>query len=121
LQYLRQERNGGATRDGDAVARPWARKFLGYSFTWHKQARLEIADSSLKRLKDKVRDIVVGNASRNLVATIHELNPVLHGWKSASNGRGPWWNAGASNMNAAYPKCARVGFAAGYPAALPAC
>ena len=25
-------------------------------------------------------------------------------WKSASNGRGPWWNAGASHMNAAYPK-----------------
>ena len=24
--------------------------------------------------------------------------------KSASNGRGPWWNAGASHMNAAYPK-----------------
>ena len=24
-------------------------------------------------------------------------------WKSASNGRGPWWNAGASHMNAAYP------------------
>lgn len=24
-------------------------------------------------------------------------------WKSASNGRGPWWNAGASHMNAALP------------------
>ncbi len=25
-------------------------------------------------------------------------------WKSTSNGHGPWWNAGASHMNAAYPK-----------------
>jgi RNA-directed DNA polymerase len=25
-------------------------------------------------------------------------------WKSANNGRGPWWNAGASHMNAAFPK-----------------
>lgn len=25
-------------------------------------------------------------------------------WRSASNGRGPWWNAGASHMNAAFPK-----------------
>jgi len=25
-------------------------------------------------------------------------------WRSASNGRGPWWNAGASHMHAAYPK-----------------
>ncbi|MFU8859010.1 MAG: group II intron maturase-specific domain-containing protein [Cyclonatronaceae bacterium] len=24
-------------------------------------------------------------------------------WKSATNGRGPWWNAGASHMNQAYP------------------
>jgi RNA-directed DNA polymerase len=25
-------------------------------------------------------------------------------WKSAYNGRGPWWNSGASHMNAAIPK-----------------
>ncbi|RPI80764.1 MAG: group II intron reverse transcriptase/maturase [Chloroflexi bacterium] len=28
----------------------------------------------------------------------------FHAWKSANNGRGPWWNAGASHMNAAFPK-----------------
>jgi len=28
----------------------------------------------------------------------------LRAWKSAVNGRGPWWNAGASHMNAALPK-----------------
>lgn len=25
-------------------------------------------------------------------------------WKSATNGHGPWWNAGASHMNEAFPK-----------------
>jgi RNA-directed DNA polymerase len=25
-------------------------------------------------------------------------------WKSATNGRGPWWNAGAPHMNQAFPK-----------------
>ncbi len=25
-------------------------------------------------------------------------------WKSATNGHGPWWNSGASHMNAAFPK-----------------
>ena len=25
-------------------------------------------------------------------------------WKSATNGRGPWWNAGAQHMNFAFPK-----------------
>jgi RNA-directed DNA polymerase len=28
----------------------------------------------------------------------------LHAWKSASNGHGSWWNAGASHMNQAFPK-----------------
>jgi RNA-directed DNA polymerase len=64
------------------VARPWARKFLGFSVTWHKQVRLKIAASSLVRLKDKMREIVVGNVSRNLAATISALNPVLRGWAS---------------------------------------
>ena len=155
--YLEKKLKLRVNRDKSAVARPWQRKFLGYSVTWHKQARLKIAEGSLKRLKDKVRQIVVGNASRRLGQTIAALNPVLRGWtsyfrltevkgvlqdldgwirrklrcllwrqwkrpatrnqrlqargldgtrawKSASNGRGPWWNAGASHMNAAYPK-----------------
>ena len=25
-------------------------------------------------------------------------------WQSATNGRGPWWNSGASHMNQAFPK-----------------
>ena len=30
--------------------------------------------------------------------------PEERAWKSATNGRGPWWNSGASHMNHAYPK-----------------
>jgi len=30
--------------------------------------------------------------------------PKDRAWKSATNGRGPWWNAGASHMNHAFPK-----------------
>jgi len=30
--------------------------------------------------------------------------PEDRAWKSATNGRGPWWNARASHMNQAYPK-----------------
>jgi hypothetical protein len=28
----------------------------------------------------------------------------VRAWRSATNQRGPWWNGGASHMNAAYPK-----------------
>ena len=156
-ECLEQKLKLRVSRDKSAVARPWQPNLLGYSVTWHKQARLKIAGSCVKRMKDKVREIVVGNVFRNLGQTIATLNPVLRGWtsyfrltevkgvlqdldgwirrklrcqlwrqwkrpatrnkrlqargldgtrawKAASNGRGPWWNAGASHMNAACPK-----------------
>ena len=30
--------------------------------------------------------------------------PETRAWQSARNGYGPWWNSGASHMNAAFPK-----------------
>ena len=140
-----------------AVARPWQRKFLGYSVTWHRQPKLRIAAPSFARLMEKVKVLLHGARGRSLGATIQTLNPVLRGWaayfklaqtkraleerdgwirhklrcvlwrqwkrphararnlmqrglteerawRSATNGRGPWWNAGASHMHAAFPK-----------------
>jgi RNA-directed DNA polymerase len=140
-----------------AVARPWERKYLGYSMTWHKQPRLKVAPESLRRLKAKVRLIIREGRGRSLPQVIKELNQLLRGWmqyfrlaevkgvfeeldgwlrrklrcllwrrwkrpftraknlmkrglkelrawKSAVNGRGAWWNAGASHMNEAFPK-----------------
>ena len=140
-----------------AVARPWQRKFLGYSMTWHQKPKLRIATTSLERLTDNVRVLLRGARGRSLATTIQTLNPVLRGWaayfkltetrsaveerdgwirhklrcvlwrqwkrrsarvrnlmqrglpkerawRSARNGRGPWWNAGASHMHVAFPK-----------------
>ncbi len=140
-----------------AVARPWQRKFLGYSLTAHQKPKLRIAGSSLERLTEKVKALLRGARGRNLDTTIQTLNPVLRGWaayfkltetkraleerdgwirhtlrgilwrqwkrphararnlmkrglpeerawRSACNKRGPWWNAGASHMHAAFPK-----------------
>jgi RNA-directed DNA polymerase len=63
-----------------AVARPWVRKFLGYSLTWHKAPKLRIAPSSVKRLDDKIREVLHGARGRSLSSTIEALNPVLRGW-----------------------------------------
>ena len=41
-----------------AVARPWERKFWGYSMKWHKQPRLKVAPESIQRLKAKIRTIL---------------------------------------------------------------
>jgi RNA-directed DNA polymerase len=63
-----------------AVARPWERKFLGYSLTWHHAPRLRIAPASYHRLVNRVREVLQGAKGRNLRATIDELNRLPRGW-----------------------------------------
>jgi RNA-directed DNA polymerase len=63
-----------------AVARPWERKFLGYSVTAHREPRLRIAPASVQRLMQKVRDLMRAGRGRSLARTIEELNPLLRGW-----------------------------------------
>lgn len=144
-------------RQKSAVDRPWKRKFLGYSMTWHKRPRLKVAPASVIRLKLKLKEAFRRGRGRNLGKFIDELTLTLRGWmnyfrlsevkgifeeldgwirrrlrliiwrqwkrayarakglmkrglgesrawESASNGRGPWWNSGASHMNQAFPK-----------------
>jgi RNA-directed DNA polymerase len=139
-----------------AVARPWERKFLGYSFTVHRETRLRVAPESVRRLTQRVRQLMRSGRGRSLAHTIETLNPLLRGWinyfqltqgkgileeldgwvrrrlrcllwrqwkrprarqrhlralgldaerawRSATNGRGAWWNAGASHLNQALP------------------
>jgi RNA-directed DNA polymerase len=143
-------------RDKSAVARPWRRKFLGYSVTWHRKPKLKVAPKSVKRLKGKLRQMLRRGRGRNLDRVIRDLGPVIRGWvayyrlsevkgsfealdkwlrrklrciqwrqwkrprtrrkrlialgldperarRSAGNGRGPWWNAGAGHMHRAIP------------------
>ena len=139
-----------------AVARPWERKFLGYSVTSQRETRLRIAPESVQRLTERVRELLRSGRGRSLAQSIETLNPLLRGWisyfqlaqakevlggldgwvrrrlrclvwrqwkrprtrgrkllalgldaerawRSAMNGRGPWWNAGASHLNQALP------------------
>jgi RNA-directed DNA polymerase len=63
-----------------AVARPWERKFLGYSVTAHRENRVRIATESVQRLRQKVRDLMRAGRGRSLARTIEDLNPLLRGW-----------------------------------------
>jgi hypothetical protein len=63
-----------------AVARPWERKFLGFSVTSHRESRLRIAPASVQRLMQKVRDLMRAGRGRSLAHTIEDLNPLLRGW-----------------------------------------
>lgn len=145
-------------REKSAVARPWQRKFLGYSFTFHKEPKIRVSEISVERFREKVKETFRRGRGRNMERFIQEdLNPQIRGWityfkltetkgfaeeldgwirrrlriiiwrqckkprtrmkrliqrglsperaaASAYNGRGAWWNSGASHMNQAYPK-----------------
>jgi RNA-directed DNA polymerase len=65
-----------------AVARPWQRKFLGYSMTWHQEPKLRIAEPSRRRFAEKVRKALRAARGRNLKRIIEDLNPLLRGWVS---------------------------------------
>lgn len=81
-QFLSTKLKLQVNEQKSAVARPWKRKFLGYSFTAHKQSRLKIAPQSVVRLKDKIRSLTTGHSSRSIVKAITALTPVLRGWIS---------------------------------------
>jgi RNA-directed DNA polymerase len=139
-----------------AVARPWERKFLGFSVTAQRDSRLRIAKQSVQKLRQRVRELLRAGRGWSLSHTIEKLNPLLRGWinyfqlteaggalaeldgwvrrrlrcvlwrqwkrrftrarklralglvenrvrLSIGNGRGPWWNAGASHLHLALP------------------
>jgi group II intron reverse transcriptase/maturase len=63
-----------------AVARPWERKFLGYSVTAQQASKIPIAKQSIDRLKERVRELCRQGRGRSLTRLIETLNPVLRGW-----------------------------------------
>ena len=66
-----------------AVARPWQRKFLGYSMTSHIRPRLKVARESMKRITEKLKESFGRGRGRRIDRFIQqELNPILRGWGS---------------------------------------
>ncbi len=62
------------------VDRPWNTKFLGYSFTWHRKAKLKPAPESVKRFKQALKAHFRRGRGRKLSTVIKSLTPMLRGW-----------------------------------------
>src|ERR1700730_2471872 len=63
-----------------AVARPWERKFLGFSFTNHKQPKRRLAPKAVARFKERVRELTWRTRGISLVRMVHDLAEYLRGW-----------------------------------------
>jgi RNA-directed DNA polymerase len=64
-----------------AVARPWWRKFLGFSFS-RFDFRRRISRESMTRLKERVRAITQRTRGRSIKDIAAELGQYLRGWKA---------------------------------------
>lgn len=157
-QWLKRKLKLRLNEDKSKVDKPHRRKFLGYSFTWHKRPLIRVPDEIVQRVRGKLKKLFREGRGRNIGRFITEtLNPVLRGWInyfrlsetsgfaealdqwvrrklrnmlwrqwkrpwtrferlrraglpeaqsaiSGFNGRGAWWNSGASHMNLAFRK-----------------
>ncbi len=63
-----------------AVERPWNGTFLGYTVTNHRQPRLKPAPKSIKRAKDRIRQITHRGRGQNIRTVINEINRFTRGW-----------------------------------------
>ena len=78
--YLKEVLRLRVNEQKSAVARPWGRKFLGYTCTAQRDSRLRIAPESVRRLRQKVREVARTGSGRSLSRTIEGLNRLLRGW-----------------------------------------
>jgi RNA-directed DNA polymerase len=65
-----------------AVARPWQRKFLGFSFTNGQQPKRRIAPKAISRLKQRVRELTGRTRGVSIPQVVGELAIYLKGWRS---------------------------------------
>ena len=63
-----------------AVARPWARKFLGFSFTNAGIPKRRIAPKAVDRFKERVRELTSRTRGVSIERMAEELSRYLRGW-----------------------------------------
>jgi RNA-directed DNA polymerase len=63
-----------------AVARPWDRKFLGFSFTNDGIPKRRIAPKAVDRFKERVRELTRRTRGVSIERMVEELSRYLRGW-----------------------------------------
>jgi RNA-directed DNA polymerase len=100
----RRQGRGRSLQDTIEALNPVLRGWINYfRFTQGKSA-LETLDGWVRR---RLRCLLWRQAKhRQTRTTLLRRQGLVEGraWRSAHNGQGPWWNAGASHMRDAFPK-----------------
>jgi len=68
-------------REKSAIGRPWERKYLGFCLTnSRKNPKIRIHWKTIKRFKQRVREITARRRGRSLSQVIDELKQFISGW-----------------------------------------
>jgi len=63
-----------------AVARPWERKFLGMTFTSHREPKRRIAPKALVRFKERIRELTRRTRGISLPQMVEQMSRYLNGF-----------------------------------------
>ena len=67
-------------QEKSAVARPWERKFLGFSFTNGRQPKRRIAPKAVGRFKERIRELTYRTRGVSIERMTGDLTQYLRGW-----------------------------------------
>ena len=78
--YIENKLKLKVNQEKSAVDRPWKRQFLGFSFTWNQTPKIRIAPQSIKKVKQRIRQLTSRKISLSMERRIKQLNQYLTGW-----------------------------------------
>lgn len=81
-QWLAKRLRLKVNESKSAVARPWERKFLGFSFTPQVVPRRRIAPQSIERFKRKIRELTYRTRGMGFEQLVEGLARYLRGWNA---------------------------------------
>ncbi|HDH13435.1 MAG TPA: hypothetical protein ENG83_14785, partial [Nitrospirae bacterium] len=68
-------------REKSAVGRPWSSKYLGFCVTnSRRKPKIRIHWRTIKRFKERIREITARRRGRSISYVIRELNEFNRGW-----------------------------------------
>lgn len=80
MRFLTAKLKLRVNNEKSAVARPWQRKFLGFSFTNAGVPKRRIAPKAVDRFKERVRELTRRTRGVSIERMAHELAAYLRGW-----------------------------------------
>ena len=82
-QFLSRRPKLSVNEAKSAVGRPWERQFLGFTFSSKLNRR--ISSKSIKRFKDRIREITSRVRGRRIEVIAKELRRLILGWQAYYN------------------------------------